>query len=980
INYVLPMGSISEVENLVLIGNALNGTGNELNNNIIGNNLDNTINGGAGNDTLDGGTGNDKINGQDGNDILLGGAGNDKYDGGNGFDEVVFNTQVTIDLATPANNTGDAKGDSYVNIELFVGSNSDDRFVGGNGADGFFGGAGNDIIYGNGGNDGLEGGAGADQLNGGPGVNQVTYQHSAQGVTVLLQDNNPAIVSGGDAYGDLVLNFQNVTGSQSNDVLGSNAQANILEGLGGDDILKAGAAIGPADTFDGGTGSDTMDYSLAGPTGITITLDKNGNATGVGGLAAGDTLISIENLIGGGGNDVLSGNASANVINGGGGSDTIKGGGGGDTLDGGDGIDTISYAWVAANQEVFVTLGEPGVSKAGGTFPGDNLVNFENIIGHAGYDVLGGNSLANIINGGGGDDIIIGGAGADTLIGGTGNDTVAYVDAGAAVTVNLKLLGGQLGQGLPGEDSFGDVLSGFENITGSKHDDKLTGDNNNNVIEGGAGADIMGGGLGSDTLSYQFSSMAVTVTLMGSNAADVHGGDAEGDTALNFENIKGSGFNDILGGDLNVNTLDGFSGLDTADYSNSAAAIQITLDSLGNATGIGGLAAGDHLISIENLTGGAGNDTLTGNDFVNVLMGGGGDDLLVGNGGGDTLDGGQGFDTVSYAGSGQPVIVTLGIAGAETTGINGDAAGDKISNVENITGSAFGDILSGNEQANVIHGGGGDDFIEGGAGSDILTGDGGIDTISYAHSTDGVTINLKLAGPQAVGGDGTGDTLSGFESILGSDHDDNLTGSAGNNTIEGGAGADTLSGGGGVDTLSYNRSSASVSVTLHGSSQADTSGGDAQGDIVVGFMNVTGSSHDDILTGDNNVNVIKGGAGSDTITGGLGADILTGGNPNDGISDTFVYNALAEKGDHITDFVGGVDVIAINAAGFGIAGAADFSSSATPTPPAGNATFLYDTDNGNLFFDDDGTGAHARVLLLTLDGHPSLAQGDIHLV
>ena len=100
-------------------------------------------------------------------------------------------------------------------------------------------------------------------------------------------------------------------------------------------------------------------------------------------------------------------------------------------------------------------------------------------------------------------------------------------------------------------------------------------------------------------------------------------------------------------------------------------------------------------------------------------------------------------------------------AADEATTSRGHASGDSATNFENITGSAYDDDLTGNDEANVLKGGAGDDeltgggdadTIEGGAGADEL--DGGVarsaanevgDTLSYASSDAGVTVNLTTA-------------------------------------------------------------------------------------------------------------------------------------------------------------------------------------------------------------------------------------------
>src|SRR5213078_1917485 len=96
----------------------------------------------------------------------------------------------------------------------------------------------------------------------------------------------------------------------------------------------------------------------------------------------------------------------------------------------------------------------------------------------------------------------------------------------------------------------------------------------------------------------------------------------------------------------------------------------------------GGDAAGDSLSGIENITGSAYDDTITGDANANVLSGGAGADTLIGGGGTDTAD---------YSASASAVTVNL------TTNVNtgGDAQGDSLSGIENLTGSAYDDTLTG---------------------------------------------------------------------------------------------------------------------------------------------------------------------------------------------------------------------------------------------------------------------------------------------
>jgi len=176
------------------------------------------------------------------------------------------------------------------------------------------------------------------------------------------------------------------------------------------------------------------------------------------------------------------------------------------------------------------------------------------------------------------------------------------------------------------------------------------------------------------------------------------------------------------------------------------------------------------------LTGGT--ITLNGTAFTNLIAGG------------------QGADTIS------------GTANADW--INGDDGADSIS------GLVGDDSLLGGAGDDTILGGGGNDTIEGGAGADSLNGNANNDTLSYANSSAAVTVDIQAN--TASGGDAAGDTIMGFENLIGSAYADSLTGSGAANSITGGAGADSISGGGGADTLDGGLDND----TLIGGSAADT--------------------------------------------------------------------------------------------------------------------------------------------------------------
>ncbi|WP_343564309.1 calcium-binding protein, partial [Kiloniella sp. b19] len=298
-------------------------------------------------------------------------------------------------------------------------------------------------------------------------------------------------------------------------------------------------------------------------------------------------------------------------------------------------------------------------------------------------------------------------------------------------------------------------------------------------------------------------------------------------------------------------------------------------------TASGGDAEGDTFENFIGVVGSIRGDELTGDTENNVLFGNGGNDLLEGGAGADYIDGGEGSDTASYASSNAAVTVDLEptVDGDDTYAkqvSGGHAQYDRLVSIENLVGSAHADTLRGNDEANIL---------EGGAGADSLDGRAGDDTLSYAGSDAAVTVDLES---QSVsGGHAQGDSVSNFEHVDGSAHDDTLsareagsylfgdagddtlTGRSGDDTLQGGSGADTITGGAGTDTLSYENSAEAVTVDL---GAGTASGGDAEGDSFSGVENLQGSYHDDTLTGDAGDNVLEGDLGADTLDGGDGTD------------------------------------------------------------------------------------------------------------
>ncbi len=896
---------------------------------LEGSNFADTLTGDAGNNEIQGRSGNNLLSGLAGNDDLVGGQDNDTLIGGVGADTLngsgngaAGDTASYATSAAAVNVSliggvvglgGDAAGDVLFGIENLIGSRLADTLTG----------DANDNV--------IEGGAGADRLFGGgnTGVGDtVSYAASTVGVNIGLTG---AVGIGGDAAGDVLDGFENMTGSAFNDTLAGTTGANVLRGGAGNDRL---IGLGGGDVLDGGAGlGDTADYTGVGSSNsLTINLISEETTGFANGLT--DTLIGIENATGGAGVDNIVGNNLANVLNGGDGDDFIIGGLGNDTLIGGAGFDIVAFDGAGG---VSASLSITTAQNFGVFYGTDLISGFEGITGSEFNDSLTGNASDNFLNGIGGDDTLTGLAGADRLYGGAGNDllfgglgadlldggaeidTVSYVASAAGVSVGLFF-------GAPassGGDAAGDELFGIENLIGSRFVDVLFGDANDNIIEGGAGADSLSGGgnltgvEAGDTVSYAGSTVAVTVDLQlqgtqpATATAQVSGGDAAGDRLSGFEKIVGSAFNDTLTGDASVNTLFGGrgndvlraigdgdrlyggDGSDTVTFAGETAGVDVFLATGFAQFGVNqGFSVG--LSGIENATGGTGTDRLAGDDLANVLNGGDGNDAIGGGLGNDTLIGGAGTDFVQYD-SAANITVSLSITTAQNTGEGLDV----LSGFENLQSGGGNDSLTGNAGANIffslggndtilglagddeINAGEGDDVLIGGLGADVLRGDGGSDTASYATSAAAVSIvHNGFFTYVATLGDAAGDSFGSIENFIGSRFADTLTGDDTDNVIEGGAGADSLTGGGGTDTASYAGSTVAVRASLVAGVLGV--GGDAAGDRLFAFENLRGSAFNDTLIGDAGANRLTGGAGINVLEGGAGADTLDGtGSAND---------------------------------------------------------------------------------------------------
>src|ERR671919_354599 len=273
-------------------------------------------------------------------------------------------------------------------------------------------------------------------------------------------------------------------------------------------------------------------------------------------------------------------------------------------------------------------------------------------------------------------------------------------------------------------------LQGWDLIDGRGENDLICGGGGDDYIKAGAGNDKVRGEGGLDTISGQGGDDRI---WGGGNTDGLLGG--PGDDRL----YGGRGIEDNFVGGPGNDFMDGGPGLDIAEFWDSPNGVEADLTT-GTATGHGQ----DEIVSIEGLIGSIHDDILTGdggpnmfvaergNDEVNGL---GGDDLLRGVAGENILDGGDGADTVSY--NLTPVSVEADLAlGEATTALEHDT----LVGIEDLIGSKYDDILTGDDGDNRIVGNGGVDIIDGGA---------GVDRALFFDSRRPVTADLRAGNPRA---------------------------------------------------------------------------------------------------------------------------------------------------------------------------------------------------------------------------------------
>ncbi|MSO89022.1 MAG: hypothetical protein EXQ89_03505 [Rhodospirillaceae bacterium] len=661
---------------------------------INGGDGDDAIFGNAGAENLIGGTGNDHLSGGDGTDTLFGGDGNDTLFGGGGADVLDGGTGNDVLVASQS-------------VEL------EDTLMGGAGDDTYAYSVGGATISDSGGTDTVTLTSGVrfrDVNRTGNNLilttetgNIVVANHftTAQVEQIVFAGDNrsflAATTTAGTSAGDLIVGtagVDTIVGGDGGDFIAGLAGADSLMGNTGDDLLIGGAGN---DVLDGGAGNDA---AIFGDLTVNVTVNLvSGTAITT---TETDTLISIESVRGGSGNDLITGDTFDNELAGGAGNDTLLGGAGNDTYRFGavDGLDTINDS--VGDDTIMLTTGLPDVFRptfVDAFFDLGNLVlrvdannrltvvgnsveqirfeDFPNLVFTVGSTPAAGNDFvvagtsevsleANTINGLGGADILFGNGGNDHLSGGLDND--------------------HLSGGLDNDNLFGGA--GNDNLDGGGGSDSLYGNEGDDFLEGGAGADSLEGGLGDDVYIY--------------DGTEVGG---FGTDTLRDE----GGFDALLCGNLLAANLTlGRSG-DNLILDFGAAGQVIALDHYG-ANRIEGIGfdpisgrLDTYILSATN-TGTAGGDAIAGTAANDTLIGRDGDDLLFGNSGADTIVGGRGGDDMR-GGDGNDVFFYNATNEGTVVAANGvfgfdvfiDVLRDFATGVDtfNFVSSAFGNLATG---------------------------------------------------------------------------------------------------------------------------------------------------------------------------------------------------------------------------------------------------------------------------------------------
>lgn len=631
-----------------------------------------------------------------------------------------------------------------------------------------------------------------------------------------------------------------------------------------------------------------------------------------------------------------------------------------------------------------------------GTIGADTLTGTsadDEIHGLEGDDLLNGGDGNDILVGGDGTDTLDGGAGADVMEGGEGNDTY-YVDDSADIIVEdeglfdtdiVYVYASYFNLGTAEVEQIYYSGSGAGTLIGSDSDnfinssignDWLEGKGGNDWIFAGAGDDRLEGGSGNDELDgWQGND-----TMIGGAGDDVYHVDSSSDVVTEYAD----------------------EGIDTVKVRKSSYTLPANVEN-------------------ADLRYYSGPISVTGNSAGNVF--------IMGTGA-QSVNGSTGVDTVSYA---YTAAVSVDLwAGTHS----GEAADDYFSGIENLTGSAYDDMLRALGTASVIDGGPGADFMEGRAGNDIYyvdnSGDlvieaagGGTDEVrvrtlasytlpSFVEKLTNCTNHIFTGAGNSQANEINGGTA--VDSLYGSGGNDTLNGGAGDDLLSGGSEHDILNGGAGSDAMyggdgndvfyvdesdtvtefagegtdhvfttlsSYTLSAHVENLTFTGAGALSGTGNNLANIIVAMGADdlLDGGGGADELRGNAGDDVLTAGAGDDLLLGGTGVDLLTGGSEGDMFRFAPGDTGTGAAADRITDFAFVVDQLDLSAfdADGGTAGDQAFTFIGTAAFSGAAGELRYAFDGTDTWLQGDTTGDGVADFEIVFTGDVLIMASDIYL-
>jgi Ca2+-binding RTX toxin-like protein len=887
-----------------------------------------TFNGTAGNDTLIGGPGNDTLNGFGGHDYIEGREGADSMVGGDGNDTLEGGTGADVGLAeetTLADTLNGGLGDDHFYVRD------------------------NDIIVDSGGEDTVHTDAWTYTLGAGfENLAYTTFQFS-DGEGVFLQFTGNGLNNVIDAEGPWHSGGSTLDGAGGNDTLTGSGQVTFrFSGDYGNDHVI------------GNNISDTLDFSAAqGPVFINLAA-----GTASGGGPGGSGTVSMEgnvgNAVGGSFNDHIIGNPGGSAyfdyprLSGGGGDDTLEGAATGTPyyLFGEDGNDRL----VSHLGDDFMLHGGAGLDSfvlayaSGESWLGDFTSGSDTIVLDAFFmPEVGPNGDFSA-----GDERFHAAAGATG--GQEADDRVIYNTTTGEIFYDAD------GSGSGAARQIAAVAP--ETVLVASDFAVENGTDAGQVINGTAGNDSLAGGSGNDTIN----GFGGHDTIDGSEGAD---------------SISGGDGNDVMRGGMNSSTGDGWAdtfvgGLGNDEYHVEGGMDVILADAGGidtvYAMGDWTLAGGFENLHADDFIGTAW--TFTGNELDNIMSSASEGGTLFGMGGNDQLflanvqnfsdaHGGDGNDTLSagrsselFGDAGNDVLIADNIG----TDMTGGVGSDSFLFTESGLSAAIHDFASGVDKIR-LDGGGSMSAL--GPSGNFAAGDARFHTGAAAHDADDRVIYNAATGELWYDGDGNGGgaaeliaNLQAGASVVVTDIAVDNGSAPGGQTINGTANNDTLVGGAGNDTIN----------------------GNAGADLIQGM------GGNDSLLGSTGWDTLQGGDGNDWLHADGWSDTMTGGAGN----DSFVWNDSGNNTrDTVTDFVSGTDELlfdnatmtALGANGSWAAGDGRFWAAAGAT--AGHDAddrLVYNTSNGNLYYDADGSGAGAAQVVATFQGGVSISASDITVI